>query len=102
VAPLAKSEEVALTKSSLLEAIKEAMTPLEDRLAKMEAQPMPGGPMLNGVLPGADPTVLRGQDASDGEAQLRKAFADEKRPVQKQELQMELASYLVKTAPRLP
>ena len=62
---------------------------------------MPGGPMLNGATPGADPIALRGQ--SDGASDdLRKAFEDERNPVRKQELQMQLAAHMVRNAPRLP
>jgi len=107
VAPVAETvkkesqDEIRLLKSSLEEA-HEALRKQGERLENLEAQPMPGGPMMNGALPGADnPIALRGQN--DGEtSELTKAWKDETNPVRKQELQMQLAAHMVRTAPRLP
>ena len=100
VAKEAKDDEIDLLKSSLEEA-HEALRKQGERLGLLEAQPMPGGPMMNGAIPGADPIALRGQN--DGEtSELTKAWKDETNPIRKQELQMELAAHMVRNAPRLP
>jgi hypothetical protein len=100
VAKEAKDDEIDLLKSSLADAV-EALRKQGERLGLLEAQPMPGGPMMNGALPGAEPIALRGQN--DGEtSELTKAWQDETNPVRKQELQMELAAHMVRNAPRLP
>lgn len=99
-ADLTKSTDAQteLLKGIFATALNEALTPLQERIANMEAQPMPGGPMLNGQTPGANPIVVRG----DGEGvDLAKAWHEEKDPIRKQELQMELAAALVGSAPRL-
>jgi len=96
-----KAEDAAVLKSTLAELLKAALEPLEKRLATVEGQPMPGGPMLNGAVPGSDGLALRGQAGEDQEASLRKSLADEKDPVRKQEIQQGLLTYLVQHAPRL-
>lgn len=93
-------DEISLLKSSLEDAV-EALRKQGERLELLEAQPMPGGPMLNGATPGAEPIALRGQN--DGQtSELTKAWNDEANPIRKQELQMQLAAHMVRNAPRLP
>jgi hypothetical protein len=88
--------EIELLKSALAEQV----ASLTDRLAKVEAQPMPGGPMLNGATPGADGLTLRGQ--TDGQpSELRKAWEAETNPIRRQELQMQLAAEMIRNAPRV-
>lgn len=100
VADMQKSEEIELLKSELA-ALKASVTPMEERLAKMEAQPMPGGPMLNGAIPGADPTVTRGQNDLSSEDLFAKAIAEisaETNPVKREQMRMDLAVLGVKAA----
>lgn len=94
-------DEISLLKSTMSDLLKEALAPLQERLAKVESTPMPGGPMLHGATPGADPIALRGQGDSGFEA-LTKAWQEETNPVRKQELAMERAFEGVRNAPRLP
>lgn len=96
----AREDQIELLKSTISDAVEAAVAPLRERLEKVEAQPMPGGPALNGVIPGATPMILRGQDSGTPDA-LRKAFEDEQNPIRKQELQFELAAQMVRSAPRL-
>ncbi|HUX71231.1 MAG TPA: hypothetical protein VMV41_12015 [Cellulomonadaceae bacterium] len=94
-------DEISLLKSTMSDLLKEALAPLQERLAKVESTPMPGGPMLHGATPGADPIAMRGQGDSGFEA-LTKAWQEETNPVRKQELAMERAFEGVRNAPRLP
>jgi hypothetical protein len=100
--PMKKAmDQIDLLKSTLTDAIKEALTPLEDRIVKMEAQPMPGGPMLNGATPGGDPVAFRGQDTGGDASALRKAWMDEADPIKKQELRTQLVLDGIRNAPPL-
>jgi len=90
--PVVKSDDkIALLKSTLENAL--------ERLEHLEKQPMPGGPMLNGALPGDDGPALRGQ--SDTGSNLRKAYEDETNPFKKQELRTQLALDGIRNAPPL-
>ena len=60
---------------------------------------MPGGPMMNGALPGDDGPALRGP--ADGQSDLRKAYEDETNPFKKQELRTQLALDGIRNAPPL-
>jgi hypothetical protein len=90
-----------LLKSIMDEHLKAAVAPLEERIAKMESQPMPG-PMLNGATPGAAGPVLRGHTGgTDPIGDLRKAYEDETNQARKDTLRMQLVSAMVQTAPPL-
>lgn len=60
----------SVLKSVMPEMIKAAVTPLEARLAVVENQPRPAGPMFNGASP-----VLRDQTGNAGPDDLTKALA---------------------------
>lgn len=87
-----KADELtAVLKSTVDEVIKAAVSPLEERLAKVESQPMPGAPLMNGVAKsaGAAFLALRGQDGTEVETQvaaLQKALDEETDPIRKGEL----------------
>jgi len=101
-AAVAKSEteEEMVPKSAVDDLVKAATLSLEARLEKLEAQPFPDGPMLNGATPGADRVARRG-DPTEAVADLRKQYEDERNPLRKAELQMALAAQLVRDAPQL-
>lgn len=105
-ADVAKSITNTLT-SSLEAAVKGALTPIEQRLATVEATPLPGGPALNaaGVAAGAAAPVLRGQDGSTGPDQafksLEERFAKATDPEEKARLGRELTTARLVAAERL-
>lgn len=105
-ADVAKSITNTLT-SSLEAAVKGALTPIEQRLATVEATPLPGGPALNaaGVGAGAAAPVLRGQDGSTSPDQAFKAleerFAKATDPEERARLGRELTTARLVAAERI-
>lgn len=115
VAPVAKSEEIAaVVKSAIDEATKtitegyeNVIKQLSDRLAYVEAQPAPGGPLLSGLPSGGGFTPagnghmeLRGQNAT-GDPELMavaKALNEETDPVRQADLRREMTRLSFKRA----
>lgn len=92
-------QQVELMKSIFSNALEAAVAPLQKRLAEVEAQPMPGGPLLNGAGLAGVQLALRGQQegTEDPHAELRKQAAEATDPVQKAALQEQLATAQMKS-----
>jgi len=105
-APAADEEPVAKSQSDLAEVVKSAVTQavtavaeeyqsvlksLEDRLANVESQPAPGGPLLSSASQGGGP-VMRGQDGPQASelATVAKQLAEETDPVRQADLRREM------------
>jgi len=88
----------AILEGPLTEAIDRAIAPLKERVEKMATQPMPGGPMLNGVEPGQRlPVVPDGSVPANLElAELRKQADAETDPVKKAQMQQSIAEQQMK------
>jgi hypothetical protein len=92
VAKSTETDPVELMKGILATQLQAVLGPIEQRLAAVESQPMPGGPMLNGYAPGAPQIAMRGQgDDTSAADVLRKAADDETDPVVKAALQQRAA-----------
>lgn len=96
----AEDDEISLLKSSLENAM-EALRKQGERLELLEAQPMPGGPFLNGALPGDDPVALRGDIDEQSDLRKAQAYEDERDPRKKNELRTQLAIDGIRRAPML-
>lgn len=100
-APLTAQDVVsaftAALKESGLEDVIKASAALEERLARVEAQPAAGGPLLNGGTGTAGP-VARTADQDDALAPLRKAAAEETDPAKKKALEYSLGVQMIKAA----
>jgi hypothetical protein len=76
--------------------MKAAGSNLEERIARLEAQPAPGGPLLNGGTGIPGPVTHAGGTEQDALAPLRKAAADETDPAKKRALEYALGVELIK------
>lgn len=88
---------VAALKETGLEDVTKASAALEERLARVEAQPAPGGPLLNGGT-GVAGAAPRDGSTDDALAPLRKAAAEETDPEKKRALEYQLGVELIKAA----
>lgn len=99
---LSKSLEGGLVErltKSMTDAVEAAVAPLEERIAKMESTPAPGGPMLAGQLPGVI-AEMRGQDAPaaplDPVGELQKHLAGITDPQQRAKAQSMAAEQMLR------
>lgn len=83
------TDPTEVLKSILADTIREALAPLGDRVAKMEATPAVGGPLLNGAT---GQLFLRGQNTTgDPEIeQVQKAMESTVNPVERADLNRKL------------
>lgn len=92
-APVEKGTDITeVLKSTVEEAVKAAVAPLEERLKAVEEQPMPGGPALNGVTKSGQVAIRAGQDDGTETGDVLKEFNDPTTSsVRKQELADEMS-----------
>lgn len=74
------SNDQSVLLKSLAEVVEAAVAPLRDRLAAVEEQPMPGGPLLSGATPAAPVTKAAAEEQADPFAGVRKALDAEPNP----------------------
>lgn len=107
--PVAKSQDVAeVVEAAVVKALTaereqhdSVLKALSERLATLEAQPMPGGPLLGGAPNTAGTPFLRGQDLGAAGSEIetvRKAMEAETDPVRQADLRRQLTFLAMKGA----
>ena len=76
----APNDDQSVLLKSIAEVVEAAVAPLRDRLAAVEEQPMPGGPLLSGATPAAPVTKASAEEQADPFAGVRKALDAEPNP----------------------